>query len=626
MQMKILLPEGASAIEVSETPNELKYSAPPPIQNAASKGRPSLTLEKPQHLMAALYKLYGDPKQSHFWIAKAIFRNDSAETLSDYKARFRLSRYSEWGRWERCDTVYPGQTVVHAFYPVIDPKVRELQSATPADVEVEYSYTRPNGETATDTHAERIRILGFHEGVLVSPEAGGKSWARFTQWAGPVLASFVTPTDPVIQDLLGLASKRAGGVAAALDDNSALLFASALHEIIRANVAYETTGGMDVDGVYAQHLKFGRDVLRTKSGTCVNLAILYASALEAAGLNTYITLVPGHAIPTFQLPRSKRCINIETTVCGGGTLATSQDLQAAINAGEKTVQQFLSLKLICEVGMTMWRKNGVFPPDLPDVGTNPLAVWNIRMPREMENQGETTRATAVTGIWSMTASLNNGKRRAMRCSFRGDGTFTLGSDQPRPLMEGRYTYSEDDDVLSLQYKDGRRETLPVAWSITKDSFVLRPTGEIAMLFKRQPINVHSFTVLPFQNIELAGQKGMVLRLHLHIDNASSVPVTITAWFADKKGKWLKGKTEAFRASKEEILSTRCSAVPKYDETEFKEIELFIPYKEFQLPQGEHEVLYKMTVRRSHDQKLLFQSLDWNHTKMVVDSDDSALSK
>lgn len=328
-------------------------------------------------------------------------------------------------------------------------------------------------------------------------------------------------------------------------------------------------------------------------------------------------------MPTFELPRSKRLINIEATLCGGGTLATSQDFQAAISAGEKTVQQFLSLNLVHEVCLKLLRKNGFFPPDLSDLGPNPLAVWNVRVPREMGNQEVTVQATAVTGVWSMVTTLN-GKQFAMRCSFRGDGTFTFGSDLPKPLMEGRYACS--DDVLSLKYKDGRQEKLPLAWSITRDSFALRPAGKVDLFFKRQPITVHSFTVLPRHNIESEGKRGMVLRLQLHIDNAPGIPVSIAAWFADKNGKWLKGNHKAFSSNTGNILYTRSSATPKYDETAFTAIELFIPYDEFQFAPGEHEVLYKMTVRRSHDQKLLFQSADWNHIKMLVDSDSPARSR
>jgi len=118
---------------------------------------------------------------------------------------------------------------------------------------------------------------------------------------------------------------------------------------------------------------------------------------------------------------------------------------------------------------------------------------------------------------------------------------------------------------------------------------------------------------------------MVLRLQLRVDNAPGVPLMITAWFADKKEKWLKGMNEVYRA-KGDILSTRCYVTPKYDQTEFKETELFVPYEEFQFTPGEHEVLYKMTVRRSDDQKLVFQSLDWNRSKIVATSVPPARAK
>jgi hypothetical protein len=159
------------------------------------------------------------------------------------------------------------------------------------------------------------------------------------------------------------------------------LFVSARrYNLFRSNIAYEApSSGGGVDGLGLQHLKFGRDVLRTRAGTCINLAILYASVIEAAGLKPFVIVVPGHAMPAFELPVSKRWIYVETTGCGGGTFKSSLDFITACTEAGKTCKKWLQLKLIKDVDLAKLRKQGVSPPELPDLGINPLSEWQIVM-------------------------------------------------------------------------------------------------------------------------------------------------------------------------------------------------------------------------------------------------------
>src|SRR5262249_5024760 len=138
-----------------------------------------------------------------------------------------------------------------------------------------------------------------------------------------------------------------------------------------------------MDGLVHQHLKYGRDVLRTKSGTCVNLAILYASVCEAAGLEAYIILIPGHAFPAARLPQSKKLVFVESTGCGGGTAATSAPFTAMVNHAFKKYQESVRGGLILTIDIHKERQRGVTPPELPDVGKSPLKDWNIVAPTNL---------------------------------------------------------------------------------------------------------------------------------------------------------------------------------------------------------------------------------------------------
>jgi Flp pilus assembly protein TadD len=382
LRLKLNLPARARDIRIENTPNQLVYKAPPPRPGAGTGGRASLTVQTKPHIMSALAKLYGDRRFHKLWVARSLFRNNSSETLSDYRVRFRLAGYSEWGRWEKSDVVLPGQTVVDAFYPAIAPdRVMELRGQTPVDVQVEYSYVRPDGKTVSDSTSERTKLLGVNEGVYSDLEQDKDgTWFEMFKDADLVLGSFTSANDPVIQDVVGLLGKEIKGAPVAARDSAAMAFLRALYDLMRVNIAYETTPGNVIDGLLHQHLKYGRDVLRTRSGTCVNTSILFASVVEAAGLDAFIWVVPGHAMAGARLPQSRKLVVVETTGCGGGSLETSMAFEDAVGAAQKTLEKWRPVGLIREVDITQLRKRGVQPPELPNAGRKPLEEWNIRPP------------------------------------------------------------------------------------------------------------------------------------------------------------------------------------------------------------------------------------------------------
>jgi hypothetical protein len=378
-QVQAALPRGAHDIRIENEPNDLVYRAPAPVKGAGG-GRPSFNLQTKPHIMSALYKLYGDRRFHKLWVARGLFRNGSGEKLTDYRVRFRLGGYSEWSRWETCDVVHPGQTVVDPFYPVIDSKVRDLHAPTPVDVQVEYSYVRPGGEKVSDTYSERTRLLGMNEGVYSDIDVDkDSSWYEMFKDVPLVLASFTSANDPVILDVVGQIGHATGGTGTSLNDAEALTFLRALYELMRANIKYETTPGNRIDGLLHQHLKYGRDVLRTKSGTCVNTSIFYASVVEAAGLDALIFVVPGHAFAGVRLPKSGKLVAVETTAA---TREGGVDFDIAVDKGMEKFAKYSPLGLLLPVDIRAQRQRGVTPPELPDVGKDPLKEWGIVSTRE----------------------------------------------------------------------------------------------------------------------------------------------------------------------------------------------------------------------------------------------------
>jgi hypothetical protein len=383
-QVSITLPTGAHAIEVTRTPgkpSQLVYQVPAPPAAPAGAAKPTLALETKPHLMSALYKLYGDPRFPKLWAARSAFQNTGRETLTNYQVRFRIAGYSEWSGWNRSDIVYPGQTVVDNFRPLIDAKVRELKGATPVDIEAEYEYVRASGDTVRDTQVHRSKLLGFNDGVYTDVAIDQDSpWIEMMKGAPLLLASFTAGNDPVVQEVVGRLSKTIGGASPRDTDRAAGLFLQALYDLMRCNISYESAQGSVIDGLLHQHLKYGRDVLRTKAGTCINTSIFFASVAEAAGLDAYVVMVPRHAFAAVRLPQSRQFVFIETTGCGGGTMATSYPYDKVCRIGAKEFQDAAKSGLFLLVGISDLRNQGVMPPELVDAGKNALDEWKIVFP------------------------------------------------------------------------------------------------------------------------------------------------------------------------------------------------------------------------------------------------------
>ncbi len=166
-----------------------------------------------------------------------------------------------------------------------------------------------------------------------------------------------------------------------LDDASAIRFLATLHHFFRHNISYETTPGGMEDGRLYQTLKPARDVLRTRSGTCINLAMMYASIGEAADLKPSVVIIPGHAFVKFQLPSGKPLF-IESTTCGGGTAESSSTFVVSQASAAANYEKHQALGKLIEIDIAAMRSEGISPPELAPLGNAPLTEWaSSRLPR-----------------------------------------------------------------------------------------------------------------------------------------------------------------------------------------------------------------------------------------------------
>ncbi|MBI4228237.1 MAG: hypothetical protein HY693_00805 [Deltaproteobacteria bacterium] len=395
-------------------------------------------------LMPCLYKIYGDPKLGfgNYWVAKTVLRNTSKGKIEDIEIRYRIREYSDWSVPNSYSFLPPEGTIVDLYYPQLSQKVAELTSKTPVYLEIEYSYSGTKQKNVQK--AESIHIRGkneFEHSDITLEEA--ESW--FDNFANtPLLAAFVTKADPAVRKFVDLVSRYSGGVAAARSDEEAIAWLKALYDLEVANgFNYQTPPGL-LEEVLVQEIKYPRDVLSGKAGTCIDLAILYAACAEATDIKSYLIAIPGHCFPVFELPKNHQPFPVEATGING--LSFEDACRAAQQTFQKAWQEGKVIPTNIE---EMWRQ-GVSPPELPPVPEDCLEKWHIRMPDNASapqipllgiksstiQSPSTTTLPSVAGFWVGTVhntTVGGIARIELQLQQSGSGVFGYFTVHP-PLV------------------------------------------------------------------------------------------------------------------------------------------------------------------------------------------------
>src|SRR5262249_55321960 len=146
------------------------------------------------------------------------------------------------------------------------------------------TYDDPSGKKREEDDHRRVVVLGVNEfvfGNLTKGESFGTWQEEFNN--APLLAAWVSRNDGAIKQFATMANRMAGGVGANTDDGSAIKVLRACYELLQANdFTYQhpptlTDRTVSFDAKDVQNVKFPRDTVRDKSGTCIDLAILYAA-------------------------------------------------------------------------------------------------------------------------------------------------------------------------------------------------------------------------------------------------------------------------------------------------------------------------------------------------------------
>ncbi len=439
MDMMVRLPREASNIRYNEKKGLLTYSLP--RKPATGYCELDLSLRCKPRLMAATYKVYGNPdiSEGSMWVAKAVFKNTGECNIRNLKVSYKLGEYSDWSIPNTYSLIVPGGCVVDLYYPVISSKITQLLTRTPVDVQIKYSYQDEEGNEYEDVSGERIEILGVNqiEFCNLTMEERTGTWAEYFS-NSPLLAAWVTHLDPPVKALAGMVSQLAGGVPTALDPESAIKFCRALYELEVANgMVYQTPSGFLQEYAPGQDIKYPRDTLRDKSGTCVDLAILYASVCEAVGLETILVTIPGHCFPVVILPGGG-LLPVECTAISGVAVGEPQvralSFDKAVELASKELQN-LQMGMYYLVNVEEMWQQGVVSPELPRLEADILQRWGWQLPQAQVQQqapGGGPVGERGQGGERQVTTVNVNKRHSSqqhRCSFLYPEGWQIQEDQ-----------------------------------------------------------------------------------------------------------------------------------------------------------------------------------------------------
>lgn len=232
-----------------------------------------------------LYKHY----ENHN-IGKVALHNAGAATLDDIEVTFFVDKYMDNPTVCRGPKTLPGgESAEVDLYALFAEKVLDITEATVVSGNVAVSYTQ-NKKTFTVEHAGPLRLFDRH---AITWDDDRKA------------AAYVTYKDPVVIDVAKMIARTVKEKGTAIDTNlsTAMALHGALREYGMNYVVDPTTPFIEFsENIEAvDYIQFPRNTLHYKSGDCDDLSILYASLLQAVGIETAFITIPGHIFMAFAL-------------------------------------------------------------------------------------------------------------------------------------------------------------------------------------------------------------------------------------------------------------------------------------------------------------------------------------
>jgi hypothetical protein len=460
-----------------------------------SEGKLDHRMQVKDKVISGVYKAYGARNpQVPMWLAKTVFNNNSPDRLTRLKVRYRVSGYGDWSSWHTYAAVDPKQTIVDLYYPIFSDACARLTSRAPAELQMEYEYTDTQGRQQQDSETRPLTMLSRYEFIFSDlTEAERTSAFQDNVTYAPLAAAWVSRADDPVARLASMANKKAGGVGASTDARSCVKVMAELYKIMcTIHISYQhpeyipdPNVSFDIKGV--QSLQYPRNTIEKRSGTCIDLAILYAAMLNSVNIPPFLVFLDGHCFPMGMTPEG-HFIPVEVTAVADG-YAQARSFNEAVKIGDKEWAQLRSNGRYVLVDVRQCWMYGISNPEMESLPPDILERWGIVS--LVEGAGERTKtATPIpasypkpsiaSSLWAYTISLPDGRTTHgnVQINEKGDNQLLMtatssyrvtGRDRKSHLVKEKFIFS---GTLSNQSIAARSTT----GTVLVDGYQIPPQG------------------------------------------------------------------------------------------------------------------------------------------------------
>ena len=307
----------------------------------------NMKISNSPYVMPSVYKVYANPQalNGEYYFFKMLMTNEGGSALHDVKVSYDIPGYIDWTELQTIPIIYPGQHVVIRCYPHFkDDVVKKMtQSQETGEIKIEYN----GGKVKKESFG--FNMMGRNQFVYTDIPADQVTSYPDMMHNTQLLPCLVTPEDPIVKYYTSQVQDRwMKGEAASVDNTpaEAVHFLKGLYAAtLQSRMVYSGTEGVpqkmgDINST-VQSARLPREVITGNTGLCIELSLMYASVLKAAGLHPAIFLIPGHAFPGILASDGYYAIEA-TGISGAGlsSVAKIQNPDEAFNSGEQELKTF----------------------------------------------------------------------------------------------------------------------------------------------------------------------------------------------------------------------------------------------------------------------------------------------
>lgn len=318
------------------------------LSSSTSSGDLDVEIDKTAFIMPAVHRVYSNPDalNGKYYLFKAKITNNGDATLEDVTVKYRIPDHIDWTELTVSGEMFPGQTLVIPCYPKFKEDITEKTTESIEKAEIEISWDGADEDDIIEDEFT-FKLTNRNEYVYTNIKKEEISTWNDVYNNDDLLACFVTPNDPIVKYYTqNLQEKLLKGEAAAISQNpkDAVRFLTGIYDAtLLSHMVYSGTKGIpqSTDDVQSmvQQIRLPREVITGNTGLCIELSVLYASVLSAAGIDPIIYMVPGHAYPGFRM--NGQYYAIEATGINGEGLGGISSSEDAFNKGQKQLQEFM---------------------------------------------------------------------------------------------------------------------------------------------------------------------------------------------------------------------------------------------------------------------------------------------